>query len=201
MSDLLDLLQGQLGDNAIDMIANQIGADKQQTSSAVVSALPMIMQALNRNAQDQRGAESLFQAVDRDHDGGLLNDLSGFIGNAQQGPGAGILKHVLGPKQNGVEEVVSSMSGMNKQSSSQLLQILAPIVMAQLGKQKRQQGLDLPGLIGMLSNTTQRQQQAHPKSTNLVNQLLDRDGDGNIQDDVVQMGLKSLIGGFFRNRR
>ena len=201
MADLLELLQSKLGDNAINMIADQIGGNKQQTSSAVTSALPMIMQALNRNAGNQQGAASLFNAVEKDHDGAVLDDISTFIGNAQQGPGAGILKHLFGQKRTGVESVVSNVSGLNDQSSSKLMEILAPIVMGQLGLQKRQSGLNVGGLMNLLNQTSQKQQQAHPKSTNLVNQLLDKDGDGNIQDDLTNMGLKALMGGFFRNRR
>ena len=200
MADLLDMLQSQLGDSAIDLISQQIGGNRQQTSSAVVSALPMIMQALNRNASNQQGAASLFNAVEKDHDGGILDDLAGFIGNSQQGPGAGIIKHVFGPKRGGVENVISNMSGLNGQSSGKLLEILAPIVMGQLGRQKRQGGLDVGGLMNLLSQTSQRQQQAHPKSTSFVNQFLDKDGDGNIQDDLTNMGLNALIGGFFKNR-
>ncbi|MCP4121814.1 MAG: DUF937 domain-containing protein [Bacteroidetes bacterium] len=201
MADLLNLIQSQLGDNAIDLISNQIGANKSQTSSAVVSALPMIMQALNRNASNQNGAQALLNAVSKDHDGSVFDNLAGFIGNSQQGPGSGILKHVFGQKRNMVENVVSNTSGLNNQASGKLMEILAPIVLGQLGKQKKQGGLDVGGLMNLLSNTTRQQQKAHPKSTNLVNQLLDKDGDGNIQDDLTNMGLKALMGGFFKNRR
>jgi len=201
MADLLNLIQSQLGDNAMDLIADQIGADKNQTSDAVVSALPMIMQALNKNASDQNGANALLNAVTKDHDGSVLDDLAGFIGNSQNGPGAGIIKHVFGPKKNAIEDMVSNTSGLNHKSSGKLLEILAPIVMGQLGKQKKQGGLDIGSLMNLLSNTTKQQQRAHPKSTNLVTRLLDKDGDGNVTNELTQMGLKALMGGFFRNKR
>lgn len=200
MNDVLSMLQAQLGDHAVDSISRQIGADHQQTSQAVASALPVLLQAMSRNASSPSGAASLEQALTRDHDGSLLDNLDGFIGNFQQGPGAGILRHVLGSKRGGVEAMLGQMNGLDQQKSSQLLEILAPIVMGTLGRQKRQGGLNAADLMGMLRQTTARQQQAHPKSTNLVNQLLDRDGDGSYTDDLTQMGM-NVLGGFFRNRR
>ena len=48
-----------------------------------------------RNTSNQQGAESLHNALQKDHDGSILDNLGGFLNNAQSGPGAGILRHVL----------------------------------------------------------------------------------------------------------
>jgi hypothetical protein len=199
MSDLLELLQSQLGGNTVDAIAKQIGGDKKQTNAAIAAALPMIMQALNKNAQNESGAASLFNAVEKDHDGSVLNDVTGFIGNFQNGPGAGIIKHVLGPKANVAETVVSQASGLNPQAASNLMQILAPIVLGQLGKQKQQNGLDIGGLINLLNTTTKNQQTKNPKAAGFLNQILDKDGDGSIKDELTNMGMKAL-NNFFKKK-
>jgi hypothetical protein len=199
MNDLLSLLQTQLGGNTLDVIAKQIGGDKKQTNAAISAALPMIMQALNKNAQNESGAASLFNAVAKDHDGSVLNDVSGFIGNFQNGPGAGIIKHVLGPKANVAETVVSKASGLDQKATSNLLQILAPLVMGQLGKQKQQNGLDIGGLVQLLNTTTGNQQKKNPKAAGFLNQILDKDGDGSIQDELTNMGMKALSG-FFKKK-
>lgn len=200
MADLLDMLESQLGGNALDMIANQIGGNKQQTSTAVAAALPMIMQALNKNASSEQGAQSLFNAVAKDHENSnALDNIGDLIQNFQSGPGAGILRHVLGPKQRTAESVVAKSSGLNSQATGQLMQILAPMVMAQLGKQKKQQGLDIGGLVNLLNNNSRSQQKRNPQASSFLNQFLDQDGDGQINDDIANMGIKA-IGNFFKKR-
>lgn len=199
MADLMNLIQSQLSGQAIDMIAQQIGGNKQQTTTAVSAALPMIMQALSKNASNNQGAASLFNAVEKDHDGSVLNDIAGLVGNFQNGPGAGILKHLLGQKQRNAESMVSNASGLNSQSTAQLMQILAPIVMGQLGKQKQSGGLDIGGLVNLLSSNAGQQQKRSPQAASFLNSFLDQDNDGNIQDDLTNMGLKAL-GGLFSRR-
>ena len=80
---LLDMVQQQLGGNAVNTIAQQIGASPQQTRSAIDLALPVIMGGLAQNAEHPEGAESLNRALD-DH-AGTLDQVSGFLG----GPGGG----------------------------------------------------------------------------------------------------------------
>ncbi len=198
MADLLNILQSQLGGNALNLIANQIGGNQKQTNTAISAALPVLMQALNRNASNQQGAESLFNAIAKDHDGGLLEDVAGFVGNFQNGPGAGIIKHVLGPKTRNVENMVANTSGLNQQSVGKLFQILAPVLMGQLGKQQKQSGFDVGSLVSLLNTNVQQQQKRRPKSTSMLNQLLDQDGDGNINDEIANLGLKALSGLFRR---
>ncbi len=200
MADLINLVQSQLGGQTMNMIAQQIGGNKQQTSTAVSAALPMIIQALNRNASNEQGAESLFNAVAKDHDGSVLNDIAGVVGNFQSGPGAGILKHLLGSKQNNAASMLANMSGLNSQSAENLLQILAPIVMGQLGKQKQNAGLDIGGLVNLLANNTDQQQKRNPQAASFLNKFLDQDNDGNIQDDLANFGLKALGSLFSRKK-
>lgn len=93
----LDALLGQLNPQTIQQMASQIGASPEQTQSAIQAALPMLMGAMQRNAASPDGAESLFNAIKRDHQGvdlgGLLGGLlggSGGMGAATAGGGAGL---------------------------------------------------------------------------------------------------------------
>ena len=51
----------------------------------------------------------------KDHDGTILDNLGGFLSNSDNGPGAGILKHVFGDKRSMVEAGLSQMSGLDAQ--------------------------------------------------------------------------------------
>ena len=188
-----DLLTQQLQGGAIRQIAGQIGADEGSTGKALSAALPLLMGAMAANAGSQDGATSLAGALDRDHDGSILDNIGGLLSGAAQSPGNGILKHLLGNKRSAVEQQVSAVSGLNLQSVSQLLMIVAPMVMGVVGKTKRQQGLDVGGLASMLAGERQAiSDQAGGAAGNMLSSLLDKDGDGDVMDEVGGM-----LGGLF----
>jgi hypothetical protein len=202
MADILDLLQKQvLGGDAVDRISQQIGADRDTTAGAISGALPMLIGALSKNAARPEGAQALAGALDRDHDGSVLDDLGGFLGGGgAAGLGAGILGHVLGGKQSAAAEGLSGLSGLDKGSAGQLLAILAPIVLGALGRQKRSQGLDSGGLASWLGKQDTRARQQAPSGVGgLLGGLLDQDGDGSVMDDVAQMGA-GLLGNLLKKR-
>ncbi len=199
----MDMLQSQLSGGLVDQLSQQIGgADREQTATAASGIVTTLVSALARNAASQDGAAALSNALDRDHDGGILENLMGMLsGNVQPqneraANGAGILNHILGDRQGGVSNMVSQMSGLNNNQTSQLMTMLAPIVMGMLGKTKRENGLDEGGLASLLNGTVSQQQNSNPTMA-LVTQFLDSDGDGSIMDDVANMGMK-FLGGLFK---
>ena len=206
MANLMDLLQGQLSDGLIEQLSQQLGgADKQATQVAAQGAISTLLAALNKNAQSPDGAEALANALDNDHDGGILDNLGALLGGAQAAPeptmaralnGAGILKHVLGTKQSSAIDMIAQMSGLGGDKAGNLMTTLAPMVMAMLGRQKRQQGLDASGIARFLMSSVQSAS-AKQQEMGLIGKLLDQDGDGSIMDDLAGMGMK-MFGRFLR---
>lgn len=190
MAGLTDLLGAALSEDTIGQMAKQLGAEDNQVQSAIEMALPALLQGLQRNVADPQGAESLANALQRDHDGGILDDLMGFLSNAQQGPGAGILRHVLGDKREVVQQGIGQATGISPSQIGGLLEMLAPVVMGVLGKTTRQQGAG--GLMELLGQATGQMQQQQPQAFNLVNMLLDQNRDGNVMDDMVRMLVNFL---------
>ena len=187
MAGLTDLLGAALSEENIRQIASQLGASGSQVQSAIGMALPALLQGLQRNAADPQGAKSLANALQRDHDGSILDDLMGFLSNAQQGPGAGILRHVLGDKREVVQQGIGKAAGINPSQVGGLLEMLAPLVMGALGKTTRQQGAGVGSLFDLLGQATYQMQQRQPQAFNLVNMLLDQNHDGSVMDDVARM--------------
>jgi hypothetical protein len=186
---LLEMIQGQLSPDAVQQIGRRIGAEPAQTNQAISAALPLLVAAMARNASDPAQAQGLARAIDEDHDGGLLDDLSGFLG-APQGraaDGNGILKHVLGSRRGAVEQQLGRGTGLGASQMAQLLPLLAPLVMAALAKAKRQRGLDAGGLAGVLGGEQAQIQQRAPGLMGTLSGLLDRDGDGSAMDDIGGM--------------
>ena len=155
---LISLLEQQLGNgNLVEMLAKQVGAnDPAKTQNAASGIVTALMGAMAKNAASPEGAGALAKALDRDHDGSILDDLAGMLsGSGQpQSPkalnGTGIVGHLLGDRQDGVAEMVSKVSGMDKGQVSALMVKLAPMLMGALGKTKKDQGLDVGGLVSLL---------------------------------------------------
>ena len=84
VDDLLRQLQGA----PTGQIAQQLGTDPNTASNAIAAALPLIIGAMGQNAQQPAGAQSLFNALQRDHAGGGSMDLGSMLGGLLGG-GAG----------------------------------------------------------------------------------------------------------------
>ena len=201
MTGILDLLASNLGGSQVDQIAQTIGADRQKTQTAIGAALPAILTGLNRNTNSTEGAHNLARTLEKNHDGSLLDNLGGFLQgqvSGKQTDGSGILGHVLGGQRQQVEQGVAQASGLDMGQIAKLLPLLAPIVMAALGRQKRQAGLDGGALSGMLGQEATRARQAAPSGAlGALTGFLDRDGDGSIQDDIAGQVGKAALGKLF----
>ena len=201
--------------------------------------MPMLLGALARNSATPQGAAGIFGALERDHDGSLLDSLGGLLGGAGGGGGLGeiggmlggllgggapgggadgggmmdmggaILGHVFGGKQGNVASTLGKSTGLQSGQILQLLAMLAPIVMAVLGKQNKQSGgLDQGGLADILGGAFQKSAAQAPASVthgagaggigDLLSSVLDANHDGSVMDDLMKQGggiLGSLLGG------
>lgn len=209
MAGILDLLNSDLGKTIISGVAGQTGQDENKTGSVLTMALPVLMQAMKRNTATPQGAEGLLSALNGKHDGSILDNLGGLFGGGVDSnvldDGGKILGHVLGGKQQHVENALSQKSGMDAGSVAQILKVAAPILMGVLGKQSKQQKVSnssgIEGLLGgLLGGNSPQQEQSFLES------ILDADGDGSVIDDVAGMvlggdkkkgGLGGLLGGLF----
>lgn len=195
MSFITDMLVQQLSGNAASQISQKLGVDKGTATQAIAMAAPLLMSALARNASNPEGVKTLYQALDQDHDGNILDDVSGFLGgNPQAANGAGILGHVLGDKLGAVQNGLAQQTGLDANASGQLLEMLAPLVMGALGQTQKQQGLDVSGLSDLLGNHQQAAQASSPDMMGVLGGLLDMNKDGNVMDDVGRIAGQ-LFGG------
>ena len=196
MSSLLETVMKQLGGSGMSGIAKHIGAGEKETSAASGAAITTLLAALARNSKSTQGAEALQGALQRDHDGGLLNDLSGFLKNPEIGKGDGILGHVLGAKRPVVERSVAKASGLDSGQAGKLMATLAPILMGALGQQQRQKNLNASSLSNFLGGEQQEIERKQPGTGGILSALLDKDGDGDVDiADLAKHG-KGLLGRF-----
>ena len=189
MENLLNSILSKVDDQSLQSISRQANTTPAQAKSALSSAIPVLMGALAKNSRTPEGASSLQNAIQKDHNGGLLDNLGGYFENPASGNGQGILKHVLGDKQQVVAQHISQESGVSDSSASKILEMAAPLVMGFLGK-KSAGGGGIGNLLGSFMND---ESQTNPQSQNFITKLLDRDNDGSVMDDIGDMG-KSFMG-------
>ena len=192
MFSLQDILGQEQGEQAVGQMSQQIGAEPSVVNSAISMALPMIVGAVA-----QRATQPAVQNEIVNNDGGILDNVGGFLGNSNmiQSMGGGLLSTILGGGQSQVAQQVSNQSGLSMGQTASLMAMLAPLVMSYFGRQQSNQGLDAGGIIGMLTGQQQQIQQQQPGLMGMLGGLLDRNHDGSSVDDL--MGLA----GQFLNRR
>ena len=208
MAGLMDLLNSDLGKQIISGVAQQAGTSESETSSVLSSALPTLLGAMQNNAASEEGSSGLLGALlGGKHDGSLLDNLGGFLGGGDFSDGGKILGHVLGGDQTNVENNLSQSTGVSSDKIAMILKIAAPIVMAYLAKQTKNNGVsngtDLGGLLGGLLGGGQQQEPANAPSGggNILTSILDQDGDGQLGlgDAVSAATKKGGLGGLLGN--
>jgi hypothetical protein len=188
MNPLIGMLASQLGGPVVQQISQQIGADQGTTKSAVGMALPMLLSAMGSHAATPDGADAINQATQQ-HDGSILDNLMGFVGNAGAASmGSALLGQVLGGgSQNAIADTIGQQTGMDSGTTNQLLGMLAPIVMGAIGKFSQQSGTDPSSLVQTLAGAGDSND-----LIGMATKMLDADGDGNPIND-----LGNIIGKLF----
>ena len=159
-------------------------------------ALPALLKALSSNADTNDGAESLAGALDQ-HRGDQVDDIKEYLRNVDAEDGAKILNHILGNKNQSVQNKLAKQSGLEKSQVSGLLSQIAPLLLGSLGQQKEKEKLDASGIAGLLSQLTgSGGQSAGNGIMGLVGNLLDTDNDGDIVDN-----LGGIFGSLFKAKK
>ncbi len=218
MPTLIETLIDQFGDDAIRALSKRLGAGNSATSSALESAIPVIISALARNTEKKNGAEALSKAIERDHDGSILDDLPAYLGVQQKrsratrisdigdavqrrDDGKGILGHIFGNNLDNVEDLITQVSGLDMKTASALLERVAPVVMGMLGRKKREENMNADDLSDFLKKESDAGARRSPSGVKrILNNFLDADKDGDIMDDVAGMAMK-FLGSYFTRRR
>ncbi len=203
MSNLMNEVSRHLSDDVIMQLTRQIGAlDPNMVKKASQGVSELLLQAISKNAGNQERGGGLFGAIQKDHDGGILGNLMGVLSGQQQVNnqstmnGTGIVNHLLGKQQLEAAQVVSQFSGLDIFKSGVLTQLIAPIVMGVVGQTQKSKGLDLGGLAQVLlgggGQQTQQRTSQGGGGLGVFGKLLDMDGDGNMMDDLLNIGMKIL---------
>lgn len=201
MTNLMNEVARHLNDDVIIQLSKQLGAqDPNAVKRAAQGISELLLNAISQNANNPQRGGGLYGAIEKDHDGGILGDLMSVLGGRKQVTnqsttnGTGIINHLLGKRQLEAAQMVQQMSGLDIFKSGVLMQLIAPVIMGVVGQTRKSSGLDLGGLAKVLMGGVQNQQQQSggQGGSSVFKKLLDMDGDGNVMDDLMNIGMKIL---------
>ena len=168
---LIDLITGNAGTQVASQAENKFGVSKNQIIALLAVAAPLVISYLRKKSQDSSEAEALNNALDRDHDGSILNDPS--QAEAREAEGSSILDHIFGGNKVAVENQLSQNTGISLNKIGPILAMLAPLIMGYIGKEKQQSNVNAGGLGdllgGILGSATE---QAQTQQSNPLNDIL-----------------------------
>ncbi|KXH85920.1 DUF937 domain-containing protein [Chryseobacterium kwangjuense] len=194
---LIDLLTGNTSNQVAEQAENKFGISRNQIIALLAVAAPLVISYLRNKSQDAKEAEALNNALDKDHDGSILDDAS--QAEARQAEGGSILDHVFGGQKSNVENQLSQNTGISIDKIGPILAMLAPVIMGYIGKEKQQNNVGAGGLGdllgGILGNASS---QAQSQQSNPLNDILgsvlgggQAQSGGNPLNDI----LGSVLGG------
>jgi hypothetical protein len=182
--DLLDALGGALTPQALLALAKQLGLGLDDVTKLVKAILPTLLERLQSNA-DQGDGAAIAAAVDKDHDGSVLDDAVGFLGGGfLRSSGGGILGHVFGDQLDATAKKISTDTQLPEGAVRMAMTALAPMAMGAIAKVAIG-AVTAAGVAAVLALAVQgiRSGKVQRVIGNL-NDRLDDDGDGNALDDV-----------------
>lgn len=105
--------------------------------------------------------------------------------------GGAILGHIFGGREGRATDNLGQASGIGGQNAGRLMAMLAPLVMAALGKMVQNRGMGASDLGQVLGQEHEQIQKSG--GGGLLNSVLDRDGDGDVDaSDLMQAGLSAI---------
>lgn len=169
-------------------------SNKTNTSPAAVEQIvklagPLLVNALANNTKTEQGKQSLHTAIKTKHTTTTGTDLSTLLQNVDLQDGTKILGHILGSEQDQVTNQLAKKTGIDSSQATNVLSILAPMILGNLGSQvesNNQTPDDLASTVQQEANSFDL--------TSLAATLLDKNHDGSVVDDLANLAIKKLFG-------
>jgi hypothetical protein len=153
-ANLVSLVMQFLTPDMVGRIATALGLDRNKVQSAISSAVPGLLAALNNVVSQPGGAQKLADAA-RQQTGSLGNFASMLAAGGQSSFQASqLLSSLVGNQnQNALTEAIAKFTGLGQGATGSLLGMLAPIVMGIVGKhQGAAGGLDAKGIANLFAS-------------------------------------------------
>jgi outer membrane protein OmpA-like peptidoglycan-associated protein len=161
-ANLLDMIKQSLPSDFSDMAGKLIGESPGATQAGVAAALPAILGGIAQKGATTDGAQSVLSLLNNPAvSSGALGNLPNLLPGGPQttslmNSGGGLLTSLMGNKVGALAGSLASVAGLrDSQSATNLLGLLAPIVLGFLKKFVGDSGLGASGLASLLGSQGQ----------------------------------------------
>ena len=168
--NLLDAAKGLFTNELVSKASSFLGESEGGVTKAINGILPAVISGITQRASSADGAAGILNMATEQHQSGLLDNISGFLGGdngSMLTKGAGLLSGLFGDKVGGITSLISNFAGIKGSSVTSLLGMAAPMVLGLLGKHASTTGLNASGLASMLSSQSGAVAGAMPAGLNL----------------------------------
>jgi hypothetical protein len=184
MSSLESILKQLESKDALNHLSKSVNAKPKQVKDAAKLSLTTLAEALNRNTNNQKGADALSTALEK-HKNSDTSNVTEFLKNVDKEDGAKIVNHVLGDKSQAVKSGIAEKTGLNISQIGGLLVQFAPLILGFLGNKKKQGNLDSAGVSGLTSTLSGALGQGKGSGIlGIASSLLGSGSGGNILSDI-----------------
>jgi uncharacterized protein DUF937 len=140
----------------VDQLASTFGESRDNAQKGVTAAVPAMLAGLAGMVARPGGTDRLAAAVQQ-QDPGILGNLSNMIGGGGQQAlgekGGNLLSSLFGNQTfEGISGTIARYAGVAPGSAAGLMGLIAPVVMAVLGRHQSSLGLDAAGLGRFLTD-------------------------------------------------
>ena len=138
-------------------IAKQLGDPEQHVSRGLEAASTSILGGLASKSGDPGAMKQVYDLISSPADVGSIEDAAAFVAAVQSGGGiegmsSRFLSDLFGSRASAVNDVVAKASGLSVEGVSKIMRFAAPLVLGFLGRQVRQDGLNLDSFTRLLSD-------------------------------------------------
>ena len=204
-SNLLEIINENITGEVVSKLAEFLGESRNNTSSALSSAIPAILAGLVNKSTDTQGASTIFSLLTQSSDvSGILDNLvaafSGGEGTSKLlATGASLLNSIFGYKTDGVADLIANAGGISKTSSNSLLKLLMPVIFGVLGKSVKAEGItNAAGLASFLGQQTGFLKNLLPTGLSSILGLANLSDLGKKTSATTTYVAKERSGGFLR---
>ncbi|NTV08907.1 MAG: DUF937 domain-containing protein [Chlorobium limicola] len=166
--NLLELVTAGISRENTGKMAALLGEETATVTGSLGAVAASILSGLMNKASATGGAQEIVSRIAAgEFKGDLLNNFGSLLAGGRQTEtllktGGELVSFLFGSKSADLGKVIASSTGLAKGSSSSLLGMMAPFVMAVLGKQVTSDNLDSEGLTSLLNSQKSAVQRAAP---------------------------------------
>lgn len=176
-ANIIDLVKSNLGNEFATRVASVYGESGEGTKKIIDAGIPAILAGFLGKSETADGTNTIHKLATEAAGGGILEDLNALTdsGTANVNPVVTnimtVLNRLFGERWTAITSMITTYAGVKQNSSSRLLALLAPIILAVLGRKVKEENLSASGLASWLLGQKETITTAIPSGFNLAGAL------------------------------